>query len=167
MTIRAATPGDIPAMAAIRAVEWQTPRFWEERIGGYLAGTYHPQQALAERAVFVAEAAGPEGRGAEVVGFVAGHRTRRFECDGELQWINTAKSHQGQGIAGQLLLAQAGWFVEQAAYRVCVNVAQENDAARSLYTHRGAQPFGDFWMLWPDIRILIDGAEPAARLRTE
>jgi hypothetical protein len=39
---------------------------------------------LTERAAFVAIDDG------DLVGFVAGHKTRRLGCDGELQWINVA-----------------------------------------------------------------------------
>ena len=116
-TLRIAEPRDIPGMAAIRAAEWETQAYWEQRISGYLAGTHNPQRALPERAAFVAE------DGGAVAGFVAGHRTRRFDCDGELEWINVAATHRGQGIAGQLFAAMAAWFLEQQAWRVCVNVS--------------------------------------------
>ena len=142
-------------MAAIRAAEWETQEFWEHRIAGYLAGTHNPQQALPERAVFVAEEAGPAAP--LVVGFVAGHRTLRHGCQGELEWINVAAEHRGRGIAGRLLVPMAGWFVQQQACRVCVNVAPDNAAALALYTRFGAQPLRKFWMLWPDIRIFSSG----------
>lgn len=144
--IRPATNADIPAMAAIRAAESQSQEFWERRIAGYLAGTHNPQQALPERAAFVAEEAGA------IAGFVAGHRTRRYHCNGELEWINTAAAHRGQGIAAALLARMAAWFVAQQALRVCINVAPDNAPAVAFYRRHGAQPLDEFFMEWPDIR---------------
>jgi len=149
ITIRPTEIRDVPGMAAIRAAEWETQAFWEQRISGYLAGTHNPQQALPERAAFVAEDAGA------IIGFVAGHRTRRFGCEGELEWINVAARHRERGIAGQLFAPMAGWFVEQHAFRVCVNVTPENTAARALYGKLGAVPFKEFWMVWTDIRACV------------
>jgi ribosomal protein S18 acetylase RimI-like enzyme len=151
LAIRAVTDADIPAMAAIRAAERGSQEYWLDRIAGYLAGTVNPQKALPERAAFVAEEAGV------IAGFVAGHRTRRFECDGELEFINTAASHRGQGVASRLLLAQAAWFVEQQAYRVCVNVAPDNAPAVAFYRKHGAELLTEFFMVWPDVRNLVAG----------
>jgi GNAT superfamily N-acetyltransferase len=149
LRIRPATAADIPAMAAIRAAESQTQQFWEQRIAGYWACTHNPQQALPERAVFIAEDAGA------LIGFVAGHRTRRYQCDAELEWINTAAAHRGQGIAAALLERMAAWFVEQQAFRVCVNVAPDNAPAVAFYRKHGAQPLNEFFMVWQDVRELV------------
>jgi ribosomal protein S18 acetylase RimI-like enzyme len=140
--IRPAENCDLPAMAAIRANESQTGAFWIDRITRYLRGEHHPQQALPERAMFVAVAEGC------VVGFVAGHRTRRFDCDGELQWIDVAAELRGQRIAGRLLAAQLKWFRARNALRICVNVAPENGPARRLYAANGAVAMNPHWMIW-------------------
>jgi len=52
------------------------------RISGYLEGGIHPQRALPSRTCYVAV------EQSSVVGFVAGHLTRRYGCEGELEWIN-------------------------------------------------------------------------------
>ncbi len=135
-------------MASIRAQEWETEAFWRERIGSYLRREHSPQKALAGRAAFVAVHHG------EVVGLVAGHRTRRYECQGELQWINVRGDHRGQGIAGTLLLAIAGWFVEQEAFRICVDVNPKNGHARVFYATYGARPLNNHWMVWEDVRVI-------------
>jgi GNAT superfamily N-acetyltransferase len=140
--IRPSENCDVPGMAAIRAEESHADAFWLDRITRYLSGEHHPQQALLERAMFVAVA---EER---VVGFVAGHRTRRFGCDGELQWINVAAESRGQRIAGRLLAAQLDWFRACNALRICVNVAPENEPARRLYAAQGAVAMNPHWMLW-------------------
>jgi GNAT superfamily N-acetyltransferase len=146
--VRPVEDGDISTLAGIRAEEWETSAFWEVRIGKYLRGEHSPQHALPARATFVAEQDG------SIVGFVSGHRTRRYGCDGELQWMNVASEHRGRGIAGLLLETIADWFVQQALHRVCVNVDPKNTAACRLYTKYGAQPLNDHWMVWQDARTM-------------
>ncbi len=148
ITLRPAEHFDIPAMAAIRAREWETETYWTGRIGLYLSEEQSPQQGLPARAVFVAL------DGTELVGFVAGHRTRRLGCDGELQWINVVKERRGQGIADRLMAKIGAWFVEREAHRVCVNVEPTNTAARILYERWGATQLNDYWMIWEDSRAM-------------
>lgn len=148
ITLRPAEHSDIPAMAAIRAREWETETYWTGRIGLYLSGEESPQQGLPSRAVFVAL------DGTELVGFVAGHRTRRLGCGGELQWINVIEERRGQGLADRLMAKIGAWFVGQEAYRVCVNVDPTNTAARILYKRWGATRLNDYWMIWEDSRAM-------------
>ena len=143
--IRPAEDRDVMSMAAIRAREWNNEDFWMARIAGYLGGTYSPQRALGPRAMFVAAHAD------QVVGFVAGHLTRRFECDGELQWINVVEDYRGQGIARKLVAAMMQWFSSKNASRICVNVAAENLVARRLYSQLGAAAMNNAWMVWNEI----------------
>jgi GNAT superfamily N-acetyltransferase len=147
---------DVPAMAAIRALDWESQEYWELRIAGYLRGSHSPQQALRERTAFVAVDAD------RVVGFVAGHRTRRYGCDAELQWVDVIADHRGQGIAGRLLEALGGWFVEMDALRVCVDVQPKNEVARRLYARHGAVPLNPHWMVWEDARVMGSGLRPNA-----
>jgi GNAT superfamily N-acetyltransferase len=144
--VRPVEDGDISTLAGIRAEAWETSAFWEVRIGKYLRAEHSPQQALPARAGFVAEEDG------SIVGFVSGHRTQRYGCDGELPWMNVASEHRGRGIAGLLLDTIADWFVQQQVHRVCVNVDPMNTAACRLYTKYGAQPLNDHWMVWQDAR---------------
>ncbi len=155
LTIRPAAPADVPAMAAIRAEEWETQEFWQTRISAYLTAKISARQALPESATFVAAVDGA------VVGFVAGHRTTRHNCQGELQWINVARRQRGRGIAARLVATMAGWFVEQQALRVCVDVVPENTAARGLYAKHGAVDLKPNWMVWEDIRTALAGSDSA------
>ena len=137
--IRAEESATSPAWRALRVKTWGTEPYWRARIRGYLNGEYSPQQAqaervTAERVTFVAL----DGDG--VVGLVAGHRTKRFGCDGELEWIDVAKEYRGWGIAEGLMTAMIRRFVEQGALRVGVNVAPENIGAYRLYARYGAVP---------------------------
>ena len=156
LSIRPVAPADVPAMAAIRAEKWETQEYWETRIEAYLAGRLAARQALPGFAAFVAVLEG------QVVAFAAGHRTARHGCQGELEWINVACERRGSGIAGKLLAAMAGWFVEQNALRVCVDVVPENTAARTLYAKYGAVDLKPNWMVWEDVRTALPGVDASA-----
>jgi GNAT superfamily N-acetyltransferase len=149
LIIRRAEERDVPAMAAIRAAEWETEAYWQRRIGNYLRGEIGAQHALKGHAVFVANVEGA------VAGFIAGHRTTRHGCQGELEWMDVVGAHRRQGIAGQLIVTLAAWFVEQQAFRVCIDVQPKNAAARGLYAKFGACPLNPHWMFWEDIRVAI------------
>ena len=62
--IREGTLADVGRLARLRAAVWGTEQYWHDRIGGYMRGELHPQQALAPRVVLVAE------DGADIVGFI-------------------------------------------------------------------------------------------------
>jgi len=104
---RQASQSDIPAMARIRTAVWESEDFWRARVSAYLAGESNPQHALAPRMMYVAL------RGGCVVGFAAGHLTRRYACHGELQWIDVIREQRRTGIASQLLCCLATWFAEK------------------------------------------------------
>ncbi len=137
---------DVPAMAEIRARYSYTTEYWKARIDGYLTGEDSPQKALAERVAFVAI-------DDAVVVFIAGHRTRRFDCDGELEWIDVIAERQRRGIAGEMIGLLVDWFIEHEAFRICVNVAPDNLAAVKLYARHGAKPLNQYFMVWEDIRV--------------
>ena len=145
MLYRRATLADVPQMARIRAAEWETEEYWTGRIIRYLNGDIQAGKALNVGVIYVAEDA------ADVVGFIAGHLTRRFDCDGELEWINVAREHRGKGVSSELMRVLAQWFVEQNALRVCVD---PDDPA--LYARHGAQALNKHWLYWPDIRVLLE-----------
>jgi ribosomal protein S18 acetylase RimI-like enzyme len=151
VTIRRAEERDIPAMAAIRAAEWETQEYWERRIGNYLRGAIAAQHALPGYAAFVADLDGA------VVGFIAGHRTTRHGCQGELEWIDVVQAQRRQGIAGQMVVRLAAWFIEQQALRVCIDVQPKNLVARGLYAKFGARPLNPHWMIWDDVRVAVKG----------
>jgi len=154
--VREAALGDVTAIAQVWSQEGGEGGAPETRVQRYLTREHHPQQALPERVIFVAE------RGGALVGYIAGHLTRRFRCDGELQWIFTAPGQRGSGVAAELLRRLAEWFRERAAARVCVNVDPANGSARRFYARHGASELNEHWMVWDDINSGADGlkAEP-------
>lgn len=145
VVFREATIGDVPALFALPRTADGGP---DPRLGAYLAGEHHPQRALAARNAYLASTAGGP------VGYIAGHLTRRLDCEGELQWLYVVPQFRRAGVASGLVRLLAGWFVERSAHRVCVDVG--NDVARSFYSRLGATPHGRHWMIWPDIAIVLD-----------
>jgi GNAT superfamily N-acetyltransferase len=119
----------------------------DHRMAQYLAGEHHPQHALPPRALWMAIA------GDLPVGYVAGHLTRRFGCDGELQWIYVVPDHRRTRVASALLGLLVDWFIENGARRICVDVGSEE--SRPFYLHHGALELSRHWMVWDDIgRVL-------------
>ena len=149
MLFRVSEARDIAAMALIRTREWGEVEYWENRISGYLDGRLSPHHALAPRHCYIAAEEN------ELVGFVAGHLTRRYDCTGEIQWINVAPEWRSRGVASELLWLLAKWFVEQGALRVCVDVDPSNAVARAFYRLHRAEELNRHWLVWNDISVLL------------
>jgi GNAT superfamily N-acetyltransferase len=146
---RLAVKSDIPAMAHIRARDWETEEYWRVRMSRYMDCELHPQDALMPRVTYVAL------EDTAVVGFIAGHLTRRYACDGELEWINVIPARRGSGIASELLRKLAAWFTEQKALRICVDVDPANMTARRFYRRHGAADLNKHWLMWNDINVVL------------
>lgn len=150
MEYREARDDDIDQLASIRAREWGDQQYWRDRIRGYASGALNPQQALAPRVVYVAV------DNSQITGFIAGHLTRRFDCDGELEWLNVVPEKRRGGVARELLLVLASWFAEKGAKRVCVDADPENPTARAFYRKNGAEDLNPHWLVWSDITELLN-----------
>jgi len=144
---RQAEREDIPRMARIWSAEKGEGGTSEERMTAYLDGLSDPQQALPPRVIYVAY------EGDALIGYIAGHLTRRFGCDGELQWIYVTLERRRKGVASELLSCLAAWFKQQHASRVCVNVARQNTVALRFYAKNGAEPMKLGWLVWNDIAV--------------
>ena len=117
----------------------------DARMAAYFSGQHHPQRALLPRAGFVAILDDA------VVGYIAGHLTERFGCQGELQYLYVAPAHRRSGVARNLFRRLAAWFDEQDALRVCVNVDADSPGARAFYSSMSATDLRPHWMEWRDI----------------
>lgn len=145
MEFRLAEQYDLNALAAIRGTDDASESHWFNRISGYYNGIYSPQKALPQRVIIIAI------ENSEVIGFIAGHLTRRYDCDGELQWLDTIPAHRGMGVATNLFRLLAKWFVQNNAKRICVNCAPDNLVALNFYKKNGAVPLNDHWLVWSEI----------------
>jgi len=148
--VRRATVADVPAMAAAREGDSDAGPA-DHRMATYLEGRHHPRAALPSRVGLVAEANGT------VAGYIAGHRTRRFGCDGELQYLYVVPSRRRSGIASALLRCLAEWFVSEGARRICVDVDPDSPVAGPFYAKHGAALVRPHWMEWQDIGLLLPG----------
>ena len=146
---RLAEKSDIPMMGRIRAAEWETEEYWRVRISRYLNCELHPKQALMPRVSYVALEA------ESLVGFIAGHLTRRYACDGELEWINVIPECRGSAVASELLRLLAAWFAKQKASRICVDVDPNDTTARRFYKRQGADDLNEHWLVWNDIKVVL------------
>ena len=144
VTYRQATLADVPGIMRSRSAdpEWGPA---DPRTAAYLAGKHHPQHALPLRVAFVAL------EGPSVVGYITGHLTKRYDCEGELQSLWVAIDYRRGGIATALFRLLARWFVDNQARRICVDVLPDNSVARSLYRRHGALDLNPHWLVWTDI----------------
>ena len=142
---REASASDVADMARSRAADPAAGPA-DPRMAAYLEGRHHPRHALLPRVAFVALQ--EDG----VVGYIAGHLTRRYDCDGEVQYLFVTPSHRRMGVGTELLRRLAGWFAGQRAFRICVDVNVDSPAADPFYTWRGARPLNRYWRVWDDIR---------------
>ena len=150
MEFREAKESDIPAMARLRGTDLKTEKKWILRISDYMNLNHNPQEALLPRVMYVATEADA------LIGFIAGHLTRRFQCDGELQWINVEPEYRGTGIASGLLKKLAVWFIDQKALHICVDCAPDNSSAQNFYRFHGAKNLNEFWLVWKDISVVLN-----------
>lgn len=144
---RQAGQHDIPSLAEIRSVNSATKEHWAHRIDRYYHGLVNPQDAMPPRILYLA------AHNNKVVGFIAGHLTRRLDCEGELQWIDTINEYRGQGIASQLIRVLAKWFIDKKAYRICVDPGDQK--VRDFYYKNGATDLNAHWLYWNDIRDIF------------
>jgi len=142
---RTAGSRDLAAIARLRAMEWGDQEYWERRVADYLSGEQNPRQAQTPRVVIVAETSN------ELIGFIAGHLTERFSCDGELEWINVLPEYRGKGVSSNLLNHLWVWFHDNKALKICVDVEPENLVARKFYGKHGAIELNPHWMIWHNI----------------
>lgn len=158
INFRTAVVSDIDALAKIRALNSYDYAYWFNRISEYFQGVNGPQFALTERAIFVAT------HDEKVVAFAAGHLSTRFNCQGELQWIDTLEPYRDMGIASKLIKLLAGWFDYYKAYKVCVDPG--NPEARKFYGKNNAINLNDHWMCWNNIREVLTDSNELPQLAT-
>jgi Acetyltransferases len=120
--IREARISDVPAMALCRVTDSVVGPA-DPRMAAYFEGRHHPQQALAARAGYVAVA------DKVVVGYIAGHETRRFNYDGEVQYLYVTPEYRRQRVGTMLLKQLAQWFHARGAATICVDVNADSPPA--------------------------------------
>lgn len=135
---------DVPRIAQVnsdtlRECGLGTPEMYEaerlrKRWESYTRGLHHPRYALKPRILFAAFV------DKLMVGYIAGHFSRRYGAEGELQSIYVLKDHQGQGLGTSLLMRLAAWFAFHDRRSVCVGIDPANPYKR-FYEKYGARMF--------------------------
>lgn len=150
--IRIATPEEMTLLEKMRAPDAEAGPA-DRRMARYLRHEHHPGYALTPRVVLIAWGAAGEGsEGEGAVGYIGGHRTERFDCDGELQYLYVAPEARRSGVASALFRRLRQWFLEHGIHRVCVDVEPSNSRARAFYRAHGATDLNPHWLVWPDLR---------------
>lgn len=144
---RVALASDVPAMAICRSTDPAAGPA-DTRMAAYLDREHHPHEAQLPRVGYVALA------GDEIIGYIAGHRTTRHGCAGEVQYLFVAPAHRRRGIATALLALLADWFREQSVKRVCVCIDADSPSAQPFYASLGASSLKPYWRVWEDIGLL-------------
>lgn len=147
ISYREATIDDIPSLARLRTLTRGTAEGWAPYIAGYMDGINNPQKALAPRVVYVAADSD------KVIGWIAGHLTKRLGCDGELQWIDVDTEYRRKGIASEMVRVLAKWFAGQNAKKICVDPGNED--SRKFYAANRAESLNQHWMYWQDITAIL------------
>jgi len=152
LSYREVTSADVAAMAGCRLGDADAGPA-DARMAAYFDGLHHPQQALLPRAGYAAFA------GDALVGYIAGHLTRRYGYDGEVQYLYVAPDYRRRGVASALLRLLVEWFQQQGVARVCVNADPDSPAAAPFYVSQGTSPLNRYWYAWEDV-----GTVPGVRL---
>ena len=102
---RTGTAADIPAAARL-GLDGKLADASEDRMQRYMASKNRPQHALEPRVLLLAH------DGATLVGYIVGHLTKRFDCDGELSgftsWPPTAHAaRRGAASASGAMVCRA------------------------------------------------------------
>lgn len=151
---REATLADAAEIARLCANAPQEEGYWKARIYGYMNFELNPHQATDKRLVYVAV------HKDIIVGFIAGHLTKRAEYTGQIQWIMTAEQCRRTGVASELIWIMAGWFIEHHVTSVRTDVDPENTGTWLFYQYHHALSINRYWLFWDDIRLVLNDPEP-------
>lgn len=158
--IDVATPGEMQDLEQMRAPDTEAGPA-DARMARYLRLEHHPGHAGTPRVVMIARAVAEDGDlPGGPVGYIGGHRTTRFDCDGELQYLYVAPPARRSGVASAMLARLWAWFRNEGIHRICVDVEPSNTRARTFYRSHGAADLDPHWLVWPDIRESVIRAPP-------
>lgn len=110
----------------------------------YMRREYHPQKAKDPWIVYVAIV------DEEIVDFIAGHLTERYDLEGELQSIYILPKHQRQGLGTQLVITLAEWFKKWDTKEVSVGY---KGGSEGFYIKLGARLNEHGWLVWDNFLI--------------
>ena len=110
-----------------------------------------PSSSKPDRIVFGVTEAG------EIIGYIAGHHTSRFDVDLEIQSFYILKKWQRKSIGTNLLVRLSQWAQVKGYVSACVGVAPLNPY-RSFYLKHGAYVRNQHWLEWGNLPRSLNGA---------
>lgn len=106
-----------------------------------------PVSAKPQRIVYKAIKEG------EIVGYIAGHLTTRYNKDAEIQSLYVLKSEQRNGIGSLLFKKFAAWLDKHGAESLCTGIFPENPYL-VFYLKYGGMHLNPHWIYWDDLSLL-------------
>ena len=161
--IEVASPADISALARVE-IESKLQSFPEHmdaiaidpEIRVHRWHTYFdgesPVSAKLPRIVFKAI------KDKQIIGFIAGHLTTRYDKDAEIQSFYVLRSEQRNGIGSALLEKLLTWLKEQKAKSLCVGIFPENPYL-VFYLKFGGLHLNPHWIYWDDLSLVQEKLE--------
>lgn len=150
MTLREASPGDVPALAALMRSTFSDtfPHYPPRELAAHLAEFYsdaRTRQGLAHptRRTWVAD------RGGELMGYaVAGdadlpHPDVTPEA-GQLHRLYVHRDAQGRGLGARLFETALAWLAQSGRSPVYIGVWEHNLKAQAFYARYGFAPVGEY-----------------------
>ena len=114
----------------------------------YRWGTYFrgesPQTSKPERIVFKAVIDG------NILGYIAGHLTTRYDKDVEIQSFYILKEYQRKGLGKTLLSLFINWLKDNGANSLCVGIWPDNPY-KAFYLKHCGQYLNAHWIYWDDL----------------
>ena len=153
---REATVLDIPEIAKLCSHQGEDETYWKGRIHGYITLEFNPHQATSARLVYVAVHKGI------IIGFIAGHLTKRTDYPGQIQWITTAEQVRRTGVGSELLWILAGWFMDNQVKSVRVDIDPKQTGSMGFYRYHHAMSINTYWQYWDDIQVVLSDHEPSS-----
>lgn len=154
ISFRAVTSADVPAMVQCHLNDLAADPA-DPRMAAYLEGQHHPQQALPARTGYVAFV------GEQLIGYIAGHRTNRHGCEGEVQYLFVSPAYRLRGIGTALVQRLAQWFAQEGARKVCIGVANDSPPQLKPFVESlGATPLMKNWYVWEDLSLAVRAQFP-------
>ncbi len=146
MTIRAANPIDIPALAKL-AQETYTDTFGHTMSQDELAQALDSRSEAYFRSVLGTDTLLVAEEGRQIIGFiqfgkVSYESIKTTDSDIELNKIYVDKSKQGKGIGKQLMEAMLSHDRLKDVKNIYLDVYAENEKAAGLYTKYGFEVIG-------------------------
>ncbi|MDP9082004.1 MAG: GNAT family N-acetyltransferase [Bacteroidota bacterium] len=89
----------------------------------------------------------------QIVGYIAGHLTGRYDKDAEIQSFYVLRDQQRSGVGTLLLKSLLSWLATQNAKSLCVGIEPHNPY-QAFYLKYGGVHLNPHWICWDDIKAL-------------